>query len=129
MTRNRKSAREAGTRFETLVADYLAKHVDDRIERRRLSGKGDRGDIGGLRHMTQRVVIEVKDYGGQIKASEWVREAEVERGNDDAGVGIVVAKRRGTSNPADQFVLMTLGDFAALLKGDRDHLVDSEVAE
>ena len=79
--------------------------------------------------MTQRVVIEVKDYGGQIKASEWVREAEVERGNDDAGVGIVVAKRRGTSNPADQFVLMTLGDFAALLKGDRDHLVDSEVAE
>ena len=122
MTRSRATAKEAGSSFERLVADYLAKHVDDRIERRRLSGKGDRGDIGGLRHMTQRVVIEAKDYGGQIKASEWVREAEVERGNDDAGVGIVVAKRRGTSNPADQFVLMTLGELVSLVNGNRDHL-------
>ena len=122
MTRSRATARKAGSSFERLVADYLRDVVDDRIERRRLSGKGDRGDIGGLRHMTQRVVIEAKDYGGQIKASEWVREAEVERGNDDAGVGIVVAKRRGTSNPADQFVLMTLGELVSLVNGNRDHL-------
>ena len=119
MIRNRKTAKDAGTRFETLVADYLRAHVDDRIERRRLSGK-DRGDIGGVRTPHGgRVVIECKDYGGQIKASEWLREAGTERGNDSALVGVVAAKRRGTASPGDQFVLMEMRDFVALLTGER----------
>ena len=78
--------------------------------------------------MQPRILSLFSGYGGQIKASEWVREAEFERGNDDAGVGIVVAKRRGTSDPADQFVLMTLGELVSLVNGNRDHLGDSEVA-
>ena len=123
MSRNRKSARAAGQRFESLVAAYLNTHVDDRIERRRLGGAGnDRGDIAGLRHMGQRIVLECKDYGGQLKPGPWIEEAEVERLNDSAGVGIVVAKRRGTTNPGDQFVLMTLADLVALLTGSRDHM-------
>ena len=119
MSRSRASAKAAGTSFERLVADYLAATVDDRIDRRPKTGAKDRGDIGGLRHMGQRVVIEAKDYGGQIKAAEWTAEAEVERGNDDAGVGLVVAKRRGTRKPEDQWVLMTLGDFVSLITGGR----------
>ena len=120
MSRNRKSARAAGQRFETLVAAYLNRHVDDdRIERRRMSGANDRGDISGLRHMGQRIVLEAKDYGGQLKAGTWSEEAERERLNDDAGVGIVVAKRRGTRDPGDQWVLMTLRDFVSLLTGER----------
>ena len=122
MSRNRKSARAAGQRFESLVAAYLNTHVDDRIERRRMSGANDRGDISGLRHMGQRIVVECKDYGGQLKPGPWVEEAEVERLNDSAGVGIVVAKRRGTTTPGDQFVLMTLADLVALLTGSRDHV-------
>jgi hypothetical protein len=43
----------------------------------------------------------------------------VERGNDDALIGAVVAKRRGTTDPGDQVVFMTLRDFAALLTGER----------
>lgn len=119
MTRSRKSAKQAGTRHESSVVGYLAEHVDDRIERRAKTGAKDRGDVSGLRHMGQRVVIECKDYGGQIKAGEWAKEAEIERGNDDAGVGIVVAKRRGTTDPADQWVLMTLADLVSLLTGER----------
>ena len=34
MTRNRKSAKAAGARFERDIADFLAAHVDDRIDRR-----------------------------------------------------------------------------------------------
>ena len=34
MSRSRTSAKQAGTKFETLVAGYLNAHVDDRIERR-----------------------------------------------------------------------------------------------
>ena len=122
MARNRNSAKAAGTRFERQIADHLANHVDDRIDRRVKTGSKDRGDISGLRHMGQRIVVECKDYGGQLKPGPWVEEAGRERGNDDAGVGLVVAKRRGTTAPGDQFVLMTLADLVALLTGSRDHV-------
>ena len=119
MARNRNSAKAAGQRFETLVAAYLNRHVDDRIERRRMSGANDRGDISGLRHMGQRIVLECKDYGGRLMPGPWVEEAHIEAGNDSALLGIVVAKRRGTTDPGSQFVLMTLNDLVALLTGER----------
>ena len=119
MARNRNSAKAAGQRFESLVAAYLNRHVDDRIERRRQGGNQDRGDISGLRHMGQGIVIECKDYGGQLKPGPWVEEAHIEAGNDSALLGIVVAKRRGTTDPGSQFVLMTLNDLVALLTGER----------
>ena len=120
MTRNRKSAKAAGTRFETAIANYIAGELDDdRIERRRLSGRLDRGDIAWLRHHGQRLVLECKDYGGQIKAGPWVEEAHIEMNNDDALAGIVVAKRRGTTDPGSQYVLCTVNDLIALLTGGR----------
>ena len=121
MSRNRASAKKAGTQMETLVAKYLAEHLDDRIERRRLSGSKDRGDVAGLRHMGQRIAVEVKNTS-RINLAAWANEAEIARGNDDAGVAMVVHKRHGKGQPQDQWVTMTLGDFVALLAGNRDHL-------
>lgn len=122
MGRSRASAKAAGTRFESDVVRYLAAVLhDDRIERRAKSGSKDRGDVTGLRTpFGDRIVVESKDYGGRILAAEWVAEAHVEAGNDDALVGVVVAKRRGTTAPADQWVLMTLRDLAVLLGGTPD---------
>ena len=117
MARNRNSAKAAGQRFESLVAAYLNRHVDDRIERRRQGGNQDRGDISGLRHMGQRIVIECKDYGGRLMPGPWLNEAEIERGNDSAGVGIVIAKRRGTTDPGEQIVMMTLANLVSLMTG------------
>lgn len=119
MARSRASAKAAGARFERRIADYLAEHVDDRIDRRVKTGSADRGDIGGVRHMGARVVIECKDYAGQYKIGPWLGEAEIERGNDDAGVGLVVAKRRGTAAPGEQVVIMTLADLVSLMTGER----------
>lgn len=119
--RTRASAKAAGSRFERLVADYLAAHVDDRIDRRVKVGGKDRGDIGGLRHMGQRVVVECKD-AARTDLAGWMAEAEVERGNDDAGVALVVHKRRGKGQPADQWVTTTLRELVALLNGGRDHV-------
>lgn len=118
MTRNRRSAKAAGTRFESLIVRYLAEHVSDYIERRRLSGAKDRGDVSGLRHMGGRVVIEAKDVA-KLNLAGWTREAEVARGNDDAIAGFVVHKRRGTTDPGDQYVTGTLRDLVALLTGAR----------
>ncbi len=121
MTRSRASAKAAGTRHESSIANYLAEQLDDdRIERRAKTGAKDRGDIGGVRTPGGgRLVIECKDYGGQIKAGPWLGEAEVERGNDDAVAGLVVAKRRGITDPGAQIVLMTVRDLVAILSGHR----------
>jgi hypothetical protein len=119
VSRNRASAKAAGARFERTTADYLAATVDDRIDRRVKTGAKDKGDIAGIRHMGGRVVLEAKDYGGRFLVGPWLNEADIERGNDDALVGAVVAKRRGTTDPGDQVVFMTLRDFAALLTGVR----------
>lgn len=118
MTRNRASARAAGTRFETLVVEFLSfRLADDRIERRSKNGAKDRGDVTGVRTIRGgRVVIECKDTA-RDNLPGWIREAEIERGNDDATIGVVVHKKRGSANPADQFVSMTLETFARLLEG------------
>lgn len=123
MSRTRASAKAAGTRMETLVASYLAAHVDDRIERRRLSGAKDRGDISGLRHMGGRVVVEVKDTA-KPQLGAWASELSAEIGNDSAVCGVIVHKRHGHGDPADQWVTTTLGELVAFINGNRDHLED-----
>lgn len=117
MSRSRASARAAGARFERSIADWLAQHLDDRIDRRVKTGAKDRGDIGGVRHRGERVVLECKDTA-RTDLAGWIREAHLEAGNDDARVGVVVAKRRGTTDPAQQWVHMTLADLAWLLGAD-----------
>lgn len=119
MTRSRASAKAAGSRFERQIADCLNATVDDRIDRRVKTGAQDRGDIGGVRHMGMRVVIETKDCGGRYNVGPWLTETETERGNDDAGIGLVIAKRRGTTNPLEQVAFMTVRDLVALLTGER----------
>jgi hypothetical protein len=119
MGRSRATAKKAGTAHETNIVGYLAEHVDDGIERRAKNGAKDRGDVSGWRFAGRRIVAEAKDYGGQFKVGEWLNEAEVERLNDDAHVALVIAKRRGTTDPGDQVVMMTLRDLVCLTTGER----------
>ena len=130
MSRSRSSAKQAGSRHERVVADYLAEQLDDdRIDRRVTTGAKDRGDIGGLRTINGgRIVVECKDYAGKFNVSEWLREAEVERGNDDAVAGVVIAKRRGVTHPGSQVVFMTVDDFISLLTVSRPDLHGVEIA-
>lgn len=120
MSRSRASAKQAGARFERVIADCLAEHVDDRVDRRVKTGAADKGDIGGLRtEWNQRVVVEVKDHAGQYQVGPWLGEAERERIADNAEVGVVIAKRRGVSDPLQQVVFMEVSDLIALLTGER----------
>lgn len=118
MSRNRASAKAAGSRTERHAADWLAERLgDDRIDRRVKTGAKDRGDIGGVRTVSgARVVVEVKDVA-KLDLSGWLREAETERGNDDALIGVVLHKKRGTTNPADWYVTMSGESFAVLIEG------------
>lgn len=116
MGRTLKSAKNAGTRMERETAQYLATMLaDDRIERRAKTGAKDRGDISGVRTPTgDRVVIECKNTTRHDLAG-WAKEAAIEAANDDAYVWAVVHKRHGVGDPAQQWVTMTLEQFARLL--------------
>lgn len=119
MTRNRASAKKAGSQMATLVARGLAELLDDdRVEVRNKNGAKDRGDITGVKTLQgARVVIEVKNES-RDNLPQWIREAEIEAGNDDAPIGVVAHKKHGSAVAADQYVTMTLATFARLLHGE-----------
>lgn len=116
--RSNRSARAAGSLAETKVAKYLAAELEeDRIERRVKNGKNDRGDVSGVKTIRgARVVIEVKDRA-RLDLAGWVREAEIEAGNDGAAVFMVWHKKVGKGHPADWYVTMPGHVAAALLQG------------
>lgn len=117
MSRSRKSAKDAGARFEREVADYLSGVLDDdRVDRMPRRGSSDRGDISGVRIHGKRLVIEVKNVS-RMNLPEWVDEAHREAGNDDALAGVVVSKRHGVGDLGSQWVHMELRDLVALITG------------
>ena len=119
VTRSRATARKAGTSFERLIADYLAEHVDDRIDRRPKMGSKDRGDIAGVRTFRgKRAVIQCKDVA-KLSLGSWYGDALEQMGNDDAEVAMVAHKRVRKGRAADQWVTMTLADLVVLLTGER----------
>lgn len=123
MPRNRRSAKQAGARFERQIADFLRDNLDDRIDRKVRTGARDTGDIANVRDShDRRIALEVKDYGGRVHLAEWIKEAHQEAENDDAHVGLVVAKRRGTTDPGKQWVAMTVNDLIRLLTPPQEHL-------
>lgn len=105
------ASKRKGTSAETAVVNFLRIAGFTQAERRTLNGAKDRGDIAGL----PGVVIEVKNCARQELAS-WVQEAELERDNDHATLGVVWHKRRGKGNPGDWFVTMSGAQFANLLR-------------
>ena len=105
------ASKKKGTAAETAVVQHLRAAGFIQAERRTLGGAHDRGDIAGL----PGVVIEVKNCARQ-ELGTWVAEAELERDNDHAALGVVWHKRRGKGHPADWFVTMSGAQFTALLR-------------
>lgn len=118
MPRTNASAKQAGSRFERTTADYLKDHLSEFIDRKVRTGAKDTGDISNVRTAKgRRVAVECKDYGGKLNPPQWLREAEAERVNDGSAVAVVIAKRRGTAAPGEQYVILTVDGLIELLRG------------
>lgn len=115
MSRNRKSAKTAGTRFERTTADYLKAVTGQPIDRLVKTGAKDRGDVGPLTNSRgDLVAVECKDTAVQA-LPQWVREARAEAENYGATAGIVIHKRRGTTKPGEQWATMTVDDLIKIM--------------
>lgn len=100
--RSRRTAKDNGTRMESAVESYLQWALDDlRIQRLRLHGSKDIGDIGNVFFHGRPVCIEVK-WTQTMNAPQHMREAIREAGNMDSPYPWVVQKKSGRRPYLDQ---------------------------
>ena len=104
------AAKDKGTKWESAIVQFLRCNGVPHAERRTLGGVNDRGDIAGI----PGVAIEAKS-AARAELASWLDEAETERVNDGADIGVVWFKRRGRPSPGAGFVLMHGDALVALL--------------
>ncbi|OQW34555.1 MAG: hypothetical protein A4E20_11080 [Nitrospira sp. SG-bin2] len=118
MPRSRQSAKQAGSRFERSIADYLKEVTgDDSIDRLVRRGSKDCGDIANVKIHGHRIALELKDVA-KTDLPGWTNEAKVEAKNYGALAGFVISKRRGTTDPSKQWVFGTVSELVALITGE-----------
>ena len=105
---NRNKAK--GSAWERAIVEHLRAAGWPYAERRLAGAIKDRGDIAGV----VGVVIEAKNTA-TTRLAEWVKEAETERQNDGAWLGVVWHKKVGKTSAADGYVTMTGAQFTQLL--------------
>lgn len=109
--------RAKGTAFVSSLLPELRRYYP-RADHSALHGAQDIGDVV---LDEDRFVLEMKNQK-TLAFSEWLKEAEVEAANyatkwslPSTPAGVVVAKRRGITDPTRQYALMTFGDFLRLV--------------
>lgn len=109
-------SKRIGTAWESCVVEFLRANGVVHAERRTLNGAKDRGDIAGIPGL----VIECKNERTTTLAS-YLDEAERERINDGARIGLAWFKRRGKTSPGSGYVLMN-GDTLIRLLADAGYI-------
>jgi hypothetical protein len=99
-----------GTAAETAVVNWLQSQGRKSVERRTLNGVKDRGDIAGI----VGTVLEVKNHQ-RMALSEWIDELEIEMHNDKADTGVVIHKRKGTTDVGRWYASMPVSVWYKLL--------------
>lgn len=103
-------SKQKGTAAETAVVRYFTNRGALNVERRAQSGANDRGDIAGVIG----AAIEVKACA-RMELAAWVDEAQTEMVNAEGDIGIVVAKRRGTTDPGNWYAILPVSQLTTLL--------------
>ena len=99
-----------GTAAETAVVNWLVERGRKHVERRSLNGSNDRGDIAGI----PGVVLEIKNHA-RMELSQWLSELEVEMINDKADTGVVIHKKKGTTDVGLWYATMPVNVWYELL--------------
>lgn len=105
------ASRRKGTDAESRVVAWLRERGWVHAERRALAGARDRGDVAGL----VGVVVEVKAERAWTPGG-YLAELAAEVVNDGAEVGVVVVKRRGTTDVGRWYALTDAATFFDLVR-------------
>ena len=103
-------SKQKGTSAETAVVNYLKDKWKIPAERRALTGALDKGDISGISD----VVFEVKNHK-TMTLGQWMEELKVEVTNASAETGVVVHKRKGTTDVGEWYATMPVEVYINLL--------------
>jgi Holliday junction resolvase len=87
--------KQKGDRAERAVVEWLHDLGFTKAHRIRA---GSPDDIGDIELGVPGVVIEVKDRG-KIDLPAWIRKLGIQKANKDAALGVIVVKKRGSSDP------------------------------
>jgi Holliday junction resolvase len=105
-------SKRKGSQYERDVAKWLISYGFPYVERAYGAGRHDDvGDIDGIHG----VVIECKNEK-RIALSGYLQELSVEMANADVKTGVVLIKKRGTTDVSESYAVMPAWLWADLLK-------------
>jgi Holliday junction resolvase len=106
------AAKRKGSQYERDVVKWLKSYGFECAERAYGAGRHDDvGDIDGI----DGVVIECKNEKS-FRIPQYLRELENEMTHADAETGVVLMKKRGTSNVSESYAVLPAWLWADLLK-------------
>ena len=100
---NPNTAKVKGRETETRFVEYLRSHGLTYVERRRLQGCDDEGDIAGWPGMC----VEIKS-GARLDMAGWLDELTVEIDNANASMGFLAVRPKGKPSPEQWFAALPM---------------------
>lgn len=104
-------SKRKGSAWELAIAKYLVTQGWVHAERRIAGATEDKGDIYGIIGC----VIEAKNEK-KITLSDYLKELEVEMRNAKAETGVVMIKKRGTTDVGQGYAVMPISEWVELMK-------------
>jgi Holliday junction resolvase len=104
------SEKRKGNAAERAVVDWLRRHGFPQARRTQAGTRHDVGDIDGV----EGFAIEVKNHA-RIDLAGWVAQMLAEMEHKGAENGVVIAKKRGTTDPGDWYAITPLRLWAKML--------------
>lgn len=112
-------SRAKGTWAESKVVTWARANGYPHADRQPLRGNRDAGDVA----LCPGVIVEVKSHNGAPAVGQpppstlaaWMAQTEAERVNAHADVGVLVVKRRGTTNPGGWWAYVPVWTLAELI--------------
>jgi Holliday junction resolvase len=112
--------KQKGDRAERAIVEWLHSLGFTKAHRIRA---GSPEDIGDIELGVPGVVLEVKDRG-KLDLPAWIRKLGLQKANKDATLGVIVVKKRGSSDPFEWSFVMDAASFVNVLTA-REFLSDS----
>jgi len=107
--------KQKGSAYERSIVEYLRANSFG-VDRTRAGWADDRGDIHGVSSPSGHpFVFECKNHV-RLNLSGWVSELLTEIDNAGGMAGVLVHKRRGTTDPSQQYATLPFGMLVQLLK-------------